>query len=293
MSDLIASALEHLKGELGTNRIEHSLSVDFYLMQRAHDSVHEFLSLAPLFFQDSAGAYSWHRKAAFLIYQWECFEIAHRSVLEALCAHYNVAFILLRATLEAILKGALWQCLSQTNYRTECHVLQTEGSQRFRRWLESPLSPVIEENSAALFDEIGEDMKERAFAPGIRTIIRQLYQWGILNPISDPVVLLYNHTFGPLSADVHIAPDTTDIGRRIAADNIDIFERQVQAEPLLKHGTLLHQIMDVAITIELNVLSDFPGGKKIWGRALSKRLHVLESLRLEHSTFRANELIDF
>ncbi|MEM5854258.1 MAG: hypothetical protein QW228_07880, partial [Candidatus Aenigmatarchaeota archaeon] len=75
---------------------------------RAHDSIHEFIFLAPLSFP-SNGNVSWHRKSAFLTYQFDVFYSAHRSLIEALAGYYNAGYTLLRSTLELILKGALWE----------------------------------------------------------------------------------------------------------------------------------------------------------------------------------------
>jgi hypothetical protein len=104
--ELVQSAYRHTLGELGLENIKPSLKLEFESLQKAHDAIHEFMLLAPLLFPSQADE-EFHRKSAFLLpYQETAFDHAHRSLIESLCGYYNVAFVLLRTTLELVIKGA-------------------------------------------------------------------------------------------------------------------------------------------------------------------------------------------
>jgi len=60
---------------------------DFRKMERAHDSIHKCINLAPNLVNNEDDYFS---KTAFLIYHYETFWQAHRSFIEALSGYYNV-----------------------------------------------------------------------------------------------------------------------------------------------------------------------------------------------------------
>ena len=100
---LLESAYHHIENELGLRHIRPSLRSEFQNLQKAHDAVHEPMTLAPLLISlPSDPEPAWERKSAFLTYHWEAFHHAHRSLYEALCVYYNVAFVLLRVTFELL-----------------------------------------------------------------------------------------------------------------------------------------------------------------------------------------------
>ena len=188
--DEINFAFSHLLKELGLDNVKSSLTAEFDTLRKAHDSIHEFLLLGPLSFPDGqSDDSSWHGKSAFFIYQYEAFRLAHRSLLEALCGYYNAAFILLRTTVEMVLKGAFWQCLSQTCFRDNAPVLRKEKSgKEILKWLtaifkQAPsVAGEMEALSAAIFDKIGARLEDPQFRPSIKTVVKQLDEWNILKP---------------------------------------------------------------------------------------------------------------
>lgn len=118
----IKGALNHTLKELEILNTIKSLEKGKYeKLQEAHDSIHEFIYLAPVCCSKQA---NWHSKSAFLTYHWEAFHLAHRSFLEALTGYYNAAYILLRGTLELLLKGAFWECLVIKSFEIKLRLLK-------------------------------------------------------------------------------------------------------------------------------------------------------------------------
>lgn len=295
----VESALKHILDETSIHYVESSLRTEFEVLQKAHDVIHEFVYLAPLCFPiDSKHEVSWENRSAFLLYHWEVFNHAHRSSLEALCAYYNVACILLRTTLELLLKGAFWECLSHRQFRDSSPILDSssQGRQIKRRLQDvfdaSPeIESKLEQVSAAIFDELGDIIEERSFRLPDRTIVQQLDQWGIFIPITSAASVIYDKLYSGLSADIHVVPDRTDIGKRIVSNRTGLFEQGILPASLRDHAVTLHEIMDVVMVIELNILQDNIQLFESVRLKLSERLGVMEQLGLKYSPMRVCELL--
>lgn len=298
--ELLESAYRHTIEELGSDNIKPSLRAEFENLQKAHDAIHEYMLIAPMLFPSQADAETdWHRKSAFFTNHWEAFNHAHRSLIEALCAYYNVAFILLRATLELLIKGAFWECLSHKRFRENSQVLdKVDAGREIKKWLGAIFekAPEIEEEfervSASLYDKISSRVEDREFRPSIRTIVRQLAQWGMFNPIPKAEKWIYIGIYGRLSADVHVIPDRTDIGQRLIAESSEIFHQELLPDVLREYASSLHEVMDVAIVIELNIMADYIKKCDEVKANLRERLDTLERLGLAHSAKRAKQLLD-
>jgi len=299
MMNQIESAIKHISDESGFHHVGPSLKVEFDSLQKAHDAIHEFIYLAPLCFPgDDRHEVSWHIRSAFLLYQWEVVDHAHRSYIEALCTYYNVAFILLRTTLELLLKSAFWECLSHKRFRDDSSVLDasSEGKE-IKAWLRAVFesSPSVEKEleqvSAGIYDKVGPRIEDPTFRPSVKTLVRQLDEWGIFNSIMNAASVVYEGLYSDLSAHIHAVPDRTDIGRRIASERPDLFEQNIVPVALRDYTVTLHEIMDVAIVIELNILQDLIEGFESARFKLSERLTVMEQLELKHSLVKARELL--
>lgn len=295
----IESALKHIHDESGLYHIEPSLKAEFDALQKAHDAIHEFMYIAPLCFPtDDKHEVGWEKKTAFLLYHWEVFNHAHRSSFEALCTHYNVAFILLRTTLELLLKGAFWECLSHKRFRDSAPILDnsSEGKQ-IKDWLRTAFkaSPSVENEleqvSAGIFDKLGHGIEDRSFRPPVKTIVQQLDQWGIFSPIINAASIIYDGLYSELSADIHVVPNRIDIGRRISSEKPELFEQHVLPASLRDYATTLQAIMDVAIVIELNILQDIIQRLDSVRPNLAERLNVMEQLGLKHGPVKVRELL--
>jgi hypothetical protein len=298
--ELLESAYRHTIEELGLDNIKPSFRAEFENLQKAHDAIHEYMLIAPMLFPSQADAETdWHRKSAFLTYQWEAFHHAHRSLVETLCAYYNVAFILLRATLELLIKGAFWECLSHKRFRENSRVLdKADAGREIKKWLGAIFEkfPEVEEEfervSASIYDKISLRVEDREFCPSIRTIVRQLDQWDIFNPIPEAEEWIYEGIYGRLSADVHVIPDRTDIGQRLIAESSEIFHQELLPDVLREYANSLHKVMDLAIVIELNIMADYIKKYDEVKANLKERLDTLEQLRLAYSAKRAKQFLD-
>ncbi len=297
--EIIGSAYYHIDKEIGLESVKPSLRIEYKNLQKAHDSIHEFMLLASLLLpSQTKKKISWHRKSAFFVYHWEAFHHAHRSLIEALCAYYNVAFVLLRVTLELLIKGAFWECLSHKRFREESQILDKDNhGRKIKEWLEDifKLAPHIKEEfertSAGIYDKITPIIEDQNFRPDVKTIVRQLEHWGIFNPIPDSTTSIYKEIYGRLSADVHIKPDRTDIGKRILNTPEQIFDQEVFQKALSEYAHRLHEVMDLAIVIELNIMRDII---EVYDEAktnLRERIETFKQLRLKYSLTRAKELI--
>jgi hypothetical protein len=296
--ELLESAYYHTISEFGAENINPSFKLEFEGLQKAHDAIHEYMLFAPLLVPSKVDVNGWHRKSAFLIYQWEVFHHAHRSLIEALCAYYNVAFILLRATFELSIKGAFWECLSHKRFRDNSLELDRDKKgKEIKDWLNAiiKVAPNVEEEfeqiSAGIYDKMETKIEDPKFRLSISTIIRQLDQWGIFNPVPQVEAQIYKEIYGGLSADVHVIPDRIDIGRRLIVESSGLFKQELHPIILREYITSLHKVMDLALVVELNILKEFIEEHTEVKKNLSERLSTLERLDLKYSLERANALL--
>ena len=261
MSIKFKEAFSHCLKELNIPNIAISLQkCDFEKILKAHDSIHEFMLIPTGLITSNK---NFHAKSAFLIYHHEVFYQAHRSLLEALSGYYNAAYTLLRNTLELILKGAFWECMAHKKYRDRYTEAKSGNSKK------TPIDQLkeiirqkssiekLERISAKIYDILSEDENLKNIMPKLKPnqIVKQLASWGIFDPISNSIEYVYNLCYKKLSADVHVAPDKTNIGKRLLAEK-DLFEIEVIPEELNRYAEDLHRVMDIGIVVELNILED-------------------------------------
>ncbi len=289
----IKSAIEHTIEESGFHHIDESFEMEFDVLQKSHDAIHEFMLLAPYCFPDS-NEVSWEKYSAFLLYHLEVFNHAHRSLFEVLCGFYNVGYILLRTTLELLMKGAFWECLCHQCYREDATSITKSDKKKLKQFVKNmppELIEKLERTSASIYDEIALLVEDFSFRPNMKMIISQLNQWDILKPIPDTTNMIYKDIYADLSADIHAVPDRTDVGRRINSDTPDLFEQHVDKEILHSYAELLHKLIDIAIVVELNILQENIRQFKTVRTKLSERVTVLKKLDLQYSYERLSELI--
>jgi len=292
--------VQHTINEIQIPNILSSLQIANYdLLRKAHDSIHEFIYIAPLCLPQGC---SWHSKSAFLTYHYVACDQAHRSFLEALAGYYNVANIILRSVLELVINGAFWECLAHKKFRENARVVEEEARVKIGKskktildWLNGviKLKPEVENEleqiSGAIFDKIAplfERSELEKLIPRPRIIIKQLSAWGILDPYQQGKIY---GVYKKLSKEVHVIPDKMDIGRRLLHER-KIFEVEVIREELEEFLKLLHKVMDIGIVIELNILSDWISQLKDKTK-LKERLQALKNLELEGGFRKLSELI--
>jgi len=292
----------HYLKELNIPNIAISLQrCDFEKMRKAHDSIHEFMLIPTGLINSNE---DFQAKSAFLIYHSEAFDQAHRSLLEALLGYYNAAYTLLRNALELILKGAFWECMAHKKYRDRAEIIRKtrakigNSKKTLIDWLSDiirqkpPIEEELEKTSAGIYDKISplfEDETLRKVVPNVISIVEQLADWEIFDPIQEiinPVEYVYDF-YRELSADVHVAPDKTNIGKRLLAEK-ELFETEVIPDELNRYAEDLHRVMDIRIVVELNILEDILNEKsKKW---LNERLDAITELELSYASTKIVEM---
>ena len=288
-------AYSHTLKELQLDNLKESLHVEYTQIQPCHDAIHEFLLLAPTMFP-STGV-SWHSKSAFLLYHWEAFESAHRSLIEALCGYYNAAFMLLRSVLELVLKGALFECLAHKAFRENSLVLDKDNKGKNLKALlhdtlrsDPSLADKWEHKNGSLYDAIALKMDERKNHLWTKPLLKQLRDWGILNPIPDAAHSI-GRIYQALSKDVHVLPDRTDVGKILLRTPEDLFEQKKVYPSLLRdYLTPLQAVMDLGIVIVLNIFQDHVQYQEVRIN-LEKRESVVKGLNLLYSATRVKALL--
>src|SRR5208337_3911536 len=184
--------------EVGLEKIKFSLKIEYQNIQKAHDSIHEFMLLASQIPHSISKDDVWPKKSAFLLYHWEVFDYAHRSLIEGLCAYYNVAFVLLRVTLELLIKGAFWECLSHKTFRDNSKILdEDKKGKNIKKILndvfesDPNLKNGLEKISGSIYDIISPIADNPKFRLDTKIIIRQLEEWGIFDSIPEPESFIY------------------------------------------------------------------------------------------------------
>lgn len=258
--DVIESALGHIRKELMLPEIRTSLELDFEKARKAHDAIHMFMLLASKLVPWHATGYSFHRNSAYLVYHWEIFDLAHRSSLEALSTFYNASFILLRATLELIINGSLFECLSHREYREISSLLDDDANGcRLKSFIDNVIknNPTVGNDleiiSAAIYDVIEPIASDPNYSPSVSKKLRQLTEWGIFDGVPNAFDLIYG-MYGKLSQNVHVLPDYTDIGRVMLSEEIPFGERKVMPSYLSEYHELLFTTIDVGMVVTLNIL---------------------------------------
>ena len=297
---LLDKALSHIEKEVGFPNIRTSIESNYEIIQKAHDSIHEFMYLVSFCLPSQAGV-SWHSRSAFLTYHWEAFHQAHRSFLEALSGYYNAAYVLLRSTLELLLRGAFWECLAHTSLREKATLLDKGKGKRksVKDWIDAlierqaSVEKDLEETSAAIFDKTAilfsdpEFQKQFVHMPAFPVIIKQLIEWQVID-IDNSFHVVYENLYQDLCRDVHVVPDATDVGRRLLTER-DFMEIEVILDELTKYMNALHELIDLGIAIELNILRDWIElGDKV---KLKERLATLQKLGLKYSVTKLKSLI--
>lgn len=198
-----------------------------------------------------------------------------------------------------MLKGAFWECLAHKKFRDNSGVLEKEDNSKKLKILlndvikdKPEIERQLEEMSVTIHDMIMVVVENPAYRPSIRTIVKQLEAWDIFNPISNPVGVISKNIYGELSADVHVIPDKTDIGRRLLSQK-DLFETEVILDELSKFMKVLHGVVDIGIVIELNVLSDWINQDREVKTKLRERLAVIEDLGLKFSSEKLKRLMEY
>lgn len=303
-NEIFKKAFSHTLSELEIYNITESIKKsNFEIVSKAHDCIHEFIYLASLSISKNTDL---DAKSAFLkVYLFEIFYAAHNSFLMTLMGFYNASYVLLRTTLELLIKGALWECLAHKKFRNQAEILKKNKvkigklKKTIIDWLDEiiekkpSIEKELEETSAGIFDKIypiPEDPYLKKLIPSSKICIDQLNEWGIFNPISDAKDRIYN-IYSKLSTDIHVVPDKIDIGRRLLSQK-DLYQVEIISDELNKYSKQLQEIMDIGIVIELNILRDCIIYNKEVQSSLKEQFRVLENLHLPFAYKKLSSLVE-
>lgn len=259
-------AIPHILREMSLGNIEKSLRMMYQKARRSHNAIHQLMLVGPNLFPRQSPhvkTFEWHRNSAFITYHWETFHLAHASFQQALCGCYNAAFILLRASLELLVRGAFFDCLAHKRFRDNSCVLDRE--QRSTLVKESLLNvirldPAIENDleraSIAIYDKLEHVMDDPKFRIPVKTMIEQLSKWNIFQGISNTSNGVWS-LYSMLSKDVHVIPDRTDIGKVLIYAPRDLFKTpRLMRRTLSQYLDALTETMDIGIALTINLLRD-------------------------------------
>ena len=156
----------------------------------------------------------YEKLSAFILYHWDGTFTLRRSLINALCNFYNIAFVLLRCSMDMLFQGLLFQCLSQEKYREskelEEVLSQTEEEKiKELKRLIGELKKILDNNpkeslhlektSAYIFDILELIHQPR---PEIRPTYKLLAKWGLFDPIKRPEKIIAK-LYGKLSFNTH------------------------------------------------------------------------------------------
>jgi len=229
----------------------------------------------------------------FLMYHWEAGDMARLSLVNALCAQYNVAFTILRSYLELLVRGLLFQCLAQEKLReTARQGLTTNKLSLLLEHLSQLIkeqqiqSDELENNSIRIVDLLRGHRIRDLVRLDMMSITKALTAWNMFDGLGcNPAATIYN-LYGRLSQNVHESVEYTDSGRAIKAGK-DLFDwpRPILPESISEFLGDFHLAMDIGTVAVLNQL--FLNVPPQRFRENCRRLSNEESFRrseLRHST---------
>jgi len=188
--------------------------------------------------------------SAFILYHWDGTFTLRRSLINALCNLYNIAFVMLRCSMDMLFQGLLFQSLSQRKFRDSDELeeflnqIDAEKAKELKRLIKElknflqrnpEEASSLEENSAHIFDILEQIHQPR---PEIRPTYKLLAKWGYFHPIEKPEKAIAR-LYGKLSFNAHEHFSALDVGRAIL-EGAEIFE---VPQPFLK-GSMEEYLKD-------------------------------------------------
>lgn len=205
------------------------------------------------------------KRSAYLIYHWESFSTIENSFYLALASQYSNAYILLRATLETLIRGAFCEGLTHKEYRENVDFKDLKTDKKAKRFFklirtlmeeDSNIDTELETLSVGIYDLIGPLSNHHKFQPSFKTIVKQIQKWGFLRGLDNPMEIIYQNHYAFLSKNVHVIPDMTDIGRALINESTNPYQLTIFSSSYLKQ--YLHefnQIIDIGILLVVNIMS--------------------------------------
>jgi hypothetical protein len=263
MTSDVDKAFAHSVKELGLDTMKSSLGAFYWDAVRSHDAIHDFILIAPSMYPRTPSSPSWHGKSAFLTYHWDTFDLAHSSYNEGMLGNYSAAFILLRATLELLIRGAFFECLAHKKFRDQAAILdKNKRGRNLKHFLNDLINRVpsierdFEETSVSIYDKTSRILDDPNYRPSNIIMLRQLAKWRIFQGIQAPVTTV-SHIYRKLSKDVHAHPNRTGIGRILIYQPSELFKpKKVLRRVLSEYLKDLRKVADIGIVITMNLLKE-------------------------------------
>jgi hypothetical protein len=214
--------------------------------------------------------------------------------------NYAAGFILLRATLELVIKGAFFECLAHKKFRDQSAILDKDNrGRRLKHFLKDLLArrPSIEQDlettSVTIYDKTSKIMNDLKFRPSNELMLRQLAKWGVFEGIEAPITTV-SHIYRKLSGDVHAHPNRTGVGRILIYRRRDLFkQKKVMRRVLAEYLRDLRKVADVGIVMTINILKEnleqFPQTRDQVQADFSQRFKDLE---LRFASLRLSTLVE-
>jgi hypothetical protein len=212
------------------------------------------------------------RLSAFAIYQIEAIHLVERGCMQALCWYYGIGTVMLRSALEALIRGAFWEGMAHKGLRDRAEIVRRapgvklpEKTGRLHEWLadvfaQHPQAEAdLEAVSAAIFDRVSPLFSDRLLnraVPPLRTMVEQIAQWGLFDPIPESAATIYGGVYWKLSDDAHVIPDKTLLGRRFAAGKEAFPTVEFSAEDFSAFIEMVEIVADIGIVLGLNLTAE-------------------------------------
>jgi len=211
------------------------------------------------------------RLSAFPLYQIEAIHLLERACSQALCCYYGIGTAMLRNALEALIRGAFWEGMAHKVLRDRAEIVRRapgvklpDKTGRLHEWLadvfaQHPQAEAdLEAVSAAIFDRVSplfsDPLLSRAIPP-LRTMVDQIAQWSLLDPIPQGTAAIYDGVYWKLSDDAHLIPDKTLLGRRFTAGKDAFPAVEFDRDELSAFIEMLGIVADIAIILSLNLIA--------------------------------------
>jgi hypothetical protein len=211
----------------------------------------------------------YNRNSAFLFLHWEAIDTMKVSQIAAFSFRYSVGFSLLRNALETLIRGAFYNSIASKRFRNECVTLDAvvklrkKGSKQktsFREVLQreadtGAVNPEEWESySAGIFGfvtTIQADSDKWRILPYVFEMLDELDKCGLLHPFGKKI---FHDIYMELGLSTHIAPDYTDLGRRLGSDSKIFAKPEFISSEFKEYVVELALVMEFAMCLTFNVL---------------------------------------
>jgi len=165
----------------------------------------------------------WYLHSALSYYDYDAVMLLRHSLLSAFTSYYSTAYSELRASIESIIRGLVFDLLAIPNFRNNAKELtKIEGHRGASGFLEllttlnKELKDSRPKSSAKIFDIIDSKLKDFNPQSAFTRLILQLKTWNIIGNEEFKELLSYYEELSKYSHRPH--PKFSDVGIRVTAD---------------------------------------------------------------------------